>query len=66
LGAQPKGDNLTKTLIFRCDDIKLLRDLPCRQDQPLKSADDHNIRILKNKINTYYLGISMQLKKEED
>jgi hypothetical protein len=37
---------------------KVLRDFPFRRNQPLKSADDQYIRILKNK--------STKLKKQED
>jgi hypothetical protein len=36
----------------------LLRDLPFSRNQPLKSADDQYIRILKNKL--------IRLKKQED
>jgi hypothetical protein len=52
----PPKPKLKKNCIYY--DIKILRDLPFSRNQPLKSADDQNIRILENKL--------IQLKKQED
>jgi hypothetical protein len=53
----PENRNL-KNRFGRYYDKKVLRDLPFSRNQPLKSAGDQYIRILKNKL--------IQLKKPED
>jgi hypothetical protein len=50
--------NLKKHRFCRYHDINIVRDLPFTQNQPLKSADDKYIIILKNKL--------IKLKKQED
>lgn len=54
-GATPPNQNL-KNRFCRHDDIKLLRDLPFSQNQPLKSSDDYYIRILENKIKKLWMS----------
>jgi hypothetical protein len=57
-GAHPPKRNVKKQRFCRHDDMKVLRNLPFSRNQPLKSADDYYIGILKNIIKTYeYVNI---------
>jgi hypothetical protein len=46
----PKNQNLKSTNFVDIMISKVLRDFPFSRSQPLKSADDQYIRILKNKL----------------
>ena len=54
----PQNWNLKNTDFVDIKISKVLHDLPFSQNQPLKSADDLYIRILKNNL--------IKLKKQED
>ena len=50
--AAKRGDDKKKHIILDAMISDVLCDLPFTQDQPLKSADDYYMRILRNTTNT--------------